>query len=91
MAKTKSKRGGHESRHTRPKYLGVKLYAGQKVKTGQVIVRQRGTNIKPGKNVKKGRDHTLYALKAGIVSFVTKKIQGFDNIKKEKKVVNVIS
>jgi len=91
MAKTKSKRGGNESMHTRPKYLGVKLYSGQKVKLGQIIVRQRGTKIKAGKNVKKGHDHTLYALETGIVDFVTKKIQGFNNSRRKRKIVNVIS
>jgi large subunit ribosomal protein L27 len=51
------------------KYLGVKLYAGQKAKTGDVIVRQRGTKMVPGTNVGLGKDHTLFALKNGVVAF----------------------
>lgn len=52
-----------------PKYLGVKLYAGEKARTGAIIVRQRGTRMVPGKNVGLGKDHTLFALADGIVSF----------------------
>ncbi len=51
------------------KRLGVKLFGGQQVKIGQIIVRQRGTKIRPGKNVGLGRDHTIYALKDGLVEF----------------------
>ena len=51
------------------KYLGVKLYAGQRAKPGDIIVRQRGTRYLPGKQVGLGKDHTLFALKDGIVSF----------------------
>ena len=52
-----------------PKYLGVKLYAGEKAQTGAIIVRQRGTRMLAGKNVGLGKDHTLFALADGIVSF----------------------
>ncbi len=52
-----------------PKYLGVKRGDGQFVKTGEVLVRQRGTRIEAGKNVGIGKDHTLYATKAGKVLF----------------------
>ncbi|OGC80989.1 50S ribosomal protein L27 [Candidatus Adlerbacteria bacterium RIFCSPLOWO2_01_FULL_51_16] len=51
------------------KFLGVKLYAGQKAKTGDIIVRQRGTRYLPGKQVGLGKDHTLFALAEGTVSF----------------------
>ncbi len=51
------------------KYLGVKLFAGQVAKEGAIIVRQRGHKMLPGKNVGSGRDHTLFALKTGVVSF----------------------
>ena len=50
-------------------YLGVKLYAGQVAKTGNIIVRQRGTKMMAGANVGVGKDHTLFALKDGVVSF----------------------
>jgi len=52
-------------------YLGVKRSDGQMVKSGEIIVRQRGTKIEAGKNVRVGKDHTLYAGKAGKVSFGT--------------------
>lgn len=51
------------------KYLGVKLFAGQVAKEGAIIVRQRGHKMVPGKNVGSGKDHTLFALKTGVVSF----------------------
>ena len=54
-----------------PKYLGVKLFAGQPARRGAVIVRQRGTKILAGKHVGMGKDHTLFALKEGKVSFRT--------------------
>lgn len=73
MAKTKQ--GGKVRQHpTRPgKRLGVKIYGGQAIKTGQIIIRQRGTKIHPGHNVGLGRDHTLFALKHGVVKFLTRR------------------
>lgn len=52
-----------------PKYLGVKVSDGQKVTSGSILVRQRGTKIAAGDNVKVGRDHTLFAIEEGIVKF----------------------
>jgi len=75
---------------SKPKYLGTKLYAGETAGAGAVIVRQRGTRILPGKNVGLGKDHTLFALKAGVVSFGTKRKTGFNNIQTVKKTVNVL-
>ena len=89
MAKTKSKGTTKLGRDSRPKYLGVKLYAGQIVKPGQILVRQRGTKILPGKNVRRSRDDTLYALKEGRVFFVTKRKRRFDNSQRIAKVVNI--
>ena len=66
------KKGGGSTRYGRDsqaKRLGVKRYAGQKVLAGTIIVRQRGTRIKPGDNVGVGRDYTLYALIDGVVKF----------------------
>jgi large subunit ribosomal protein L27 len=65
------------SRDSQAKRLGVKCTGFQKVKSGSILVRQRGTKFKPGTNVGCGRDHTLYALKEGIVNFTT---TGFINI-----------
>ncbi len=56
-------------RDSNPKYLGVKLYGGQKAIAGNIIVRQRGSKFRPGLNVGCGRDYTLYALADGIVKF----------------------
>lgn len=67
-----SKKAGGTAKNltdSNPKYLGVKLYAGEKAKVGAIIVRQRGTRMLPGKNVGLGKDHTLFALANGIVSF----------------------
>ena len=75
---------------SKPKYLGTKLYAGEKAGAGAIIVRQRGTVIMPGKNVGLGKDHTLYALKDGIVKFGTKRKTSFNNKVVTKKVVHVI-
>ncbi len=66
------KKGGGSSRNGRdsqPKRLGVKRFAGQLVNAGTILVRQRGTQIFPGNNVGVGRDHTLFALIDGTVSF----------------------
>lgn len=51
------------------KRLGVKIFGGQKVKTGGIIIRQRGTKFHPGSNVKRGEDDTLFAVKDGVVEF----------------------
>lgn len=69
MAHTKSQ-GKTKQKTTRPgKRLGVKLFGGQAVDVGQIIVRQRGTKYKPAKNVGLGRDHTIFAKKPGKVKF----------------------
>ncbi|MBI1729228.1 50S ribosomal protein L27 [Candidatus Acetothermia bacterium] len=56
-------------RDSNPKMLGIKRYGGQVVKTGEIILRQRGTRFKPGDGVGIGRDHTLFAMTAGEVTF----------------------
>ena len=89
MAKTKSAGATKLGRDSRPKYLGVKLYAGQRVKPGMIIVRQRGTKFFPGKNVGRGADDTLYAQKAGIIKFKTKRRTRFDRSQRLVKIVNV--
>lgn len=62
--------GSTRQHHQRPgKRLGVKRYGGQVVKTGEILVRQKGTKFKPGKNVGVGRDYTLFALADGVVAF----------------------
>ena len=69
MAHKKAGGSSRNGRDSNPKYLGVKLYGGQAVGPGNIIVRQRGTKFHPGAGVGMGRDHTLYALVGGNVSF----------------------
>ncbi len=90
MATTKSAGTVKTGRDSKPKYLGVKIYGGQKAKIGDVIIRQRGSKFIPGKNVKKGRDDTLYSLKNGIVTYNTIRKNSFDNRQRRAKVVNVV-
>jgi len=71
------------------KRLGVKKFGGEKITAGQIIVRQRGTKFKPGKNVKRAEDDTLFAMKEGAVKFTTKKIKNFTGRLIAKKVVSV--
>lgn len=90
MAKTKAAGATKLGRDSLPKYLGVKLFEGQLAKPGQILIRQRGTQFLPGKNVKKGGDDTLYALKKGKVSFKTKRIRRFDNSQRIVKIVEIL-
>ena len=69
MAHKKGMGSSRNGRDSKPKMLGVKHYDGQLVTAGSIIVRQRGTKIKPGDNVGVGRDHTLFALIDGYVKF----------------------
>ena len=69
MAHKKAGGSSRNGRDSNAKRLGVKLYDGQRVKTGSIIVRQRGTRIRPGPNVGLGRDFTLFALAEGRVKF----------------------
>ncbi len=69
MAHKKAGGSSRNGRDSNPKYLGVKLYGGQAVVPGNIIVRQRGTKFHPGAGVGMGRDHTLYALVGGNVAF----------------------
>jgi large subunit ribosomal protein L27 len=69
MAHKKGVGSTDNGRDSNPKYLGVKLFGGQAAKAGSIIVRQRGTKFHPGLNVGIGRDHTLYALVEGTVTF----------------------
>lgn len=76
-------------RDSNPKFLGTKLFDGQHARTGAVIVRQRGTRILPGNNVGLGKDHTLFALKDGVVRFSEKRKTRFDGSVQKHKVANV--
>ena len=89
MAHKKAGGSSKNLRDSNPKYLGTKLYAGEKAKPGSIIVRQRGTKIIAGDNVRIGKDHTLYATKAGVVEFGTKRKTRFNGKTVVKKTVNV--
>ncbi|MCX6384251.1 MAG: 50S ribosomal protein L27 [Actinobacteria bacterium] len=81
-----SKKGVGSSRNGRdsnPKYLGVKMFGGQIIKAGNIIVRQRGTKFRPGNNVGMGKDFTLFAKADGVLEFIKNTKKG--------KVINVIS
>ena len=84
MAHKKAGGSSKNGRDSNSKRLGVKRFGGQTVKSGEIIIRQRGTNTHPGENVGMGKDHTLFATSAGQVKFSYKGI-------KQKKTVNVIS
>ena len=77
MAHKKGAGSTKNGRDSNSKRLGIKVYGNQPIKAGGIIVRQRGTKFKPGKNVGCGRDHTLFALQSGTVEFTR---TGFVNI-----------
>ena len=69
MASKKGVGSTRNGRDSNPKYLGVKVYGGQAIEAGNIIIRQRGTEFHPGNNVGMGRDHTIFALINGQVRF----------------------
>jgi large subunit ribosomal protein L27 len=77
MAHKKSGGSAKNGRDSMSKRLGVKRYGGQAVNAGSIIVRQRGTRFKPGKNVGIGKDDTLFALASGFVRFITRNKRKF--------------
>ena len=84
MAHKKAGGSSRNGRDCNPKYLGVKIYGGQAIEAGNIIVRQRGTQFHPGMGVGLGRDHTLFALIDGKVEFTTKG-------PKQRRTVNVVA
>ena len=90
MAHTKAVGSTRLGRDSISKRLGVKLHDGQTARAGNILVKQRGNRVWPGKNVKKGGDDTLYALKNGKVKFTTKIKTDFTGHKKAVKVVSVL-
>jgi large subunit ribosomal protein L27 len=87
------KAGGSTSngRDSQAKRLGVKVFGGQIVKAGGIIVRQRGTQFHPGTNVGMGKDHTIFALMNGKVQFVEKQLRKYDGRVYKDKLVNVVA
>ncbi len=90
MAHTKAAGSTSLGRDSIAKRLGVKLFAGQKVRAGMVIVRQRGTKFFPGSGVKKGSDDTLFATQAGTLKFFRKWRKSFNGKLKLAKMVAVL-
>ena len=76
-------------RDSQSKRLGVKLTDGQSVRAGGIIIRQRGIAVRPGKNVGRGKDDTLFALQDGTVRFGSKRIVSFTGARKKVVTVNV--
>ena len=89
MAHKKAGGTAKNLRDSGPKYLGTKLHDGERAQAGAILVRQRGTVIMAGENVGVGKDHTLFAKKAGRVSFNTKRKTKFDSTIDRKTVVNI--
>ena len=90
MAHTKSSGSTRLGRDSQAQYLGIKLYQDQLAKPGSIIIRQRGLKFIPGKNVRRGKDDTLYAIKSGQVKFRAVKRVKFDGSKKSAKLVEVL-
>ncbi len=91
MAHKKSAGTSKNGRDSNPKYLGVKLTDGDIAEAGSVLIRQRGTDVLPGRGVSMGRDHTIYALVSGKVRFSTKRKTHFDNRSVVKKTISVVA
>ena len=90
MAHKKSAGTTKNGRDSNPKYLGIKITDGADAFPGCIILRQRGTDVLPGKNVGMGKDNTLFALVAGKVKFGTKRKTHFNNKVLIKKTVDII-
>jgi large subunit ribosomal protein L27 len=90
MATSKSGGATRLGRDSQPKYLGIKIPEGKEAKPGMIIIKQRGSKYRPGKNVKKGGDDTLFAMKTGKVSFRKKKVTLFDGSTKLVRIVDLI-
>lgn len=91
MATKKAGGTAKNLRDSQPKMLGVKRADGQTVKPGEIIVRQRGTKIQAGKGVRVGRDHTIFAITDGVVSFKNVRKIRFNGQRVSKKEVDVVA
>ncbi len=90
MAHKKSAGTSKNGRDSNPKSLGIKITPGAIAQAGAILVRQRGSNILPGRNVSMGRDHTLFATDNGLVALNYKRQIHFDNKVMKKKVMHVL-
>jgi len=90
MSTKKSAGSAKNLKDSQPKYLGVKITDGQAAKIGQIILRQRGTKVEAGKNVKIAKDHTIFAMKDGVVSFRNVRKTKFNGKTVSKKAVDIM-
>jgi large subunit ribosomal protein L27 len=90
MAHKKQGAASKNLKDSNPQYLGTKIYDGGLATAGAIIVRQRGTKILAGSNVGVGKDHTLFALKEGVVKFSNKRKLNFDGTTSTRKAAHVI-
>jgi len=91
MAHKKALGSAKKNRDSIGRRLGVKVYGGQKVGKGEIVIRQRGTKYRKGLNTSYGKDYTIHSKIDGIVTFIDKKITSFTGNKKEVKIVSVVS
>lgn len=90
MSHTKAGGTAKNLRDSQAQRLGVKLFGGQFVRSGGIIVRQRGTRMEAGAGVGTGTDHTLFAMRDGVVKFDTKQIQKFTGTKVRRTFVSIV-
>ena len=90
MAHTKAGGTAKNLRDSNPKYLGIKRADGQRVAIGEIIIRQRGTKVLPGRGIGVGSDHTLFARVAGTVRFRSKRKISFDGRGARHAIVDVV-
>ncbi|MDP2668418.1 MAG: 50S ribosomal protein L27 [bacterium] len=90
MAHTKAGGSTQNNRDSQAKYLGIKLYSGEKAKAGVILVRQRGTKFMPGAGVRLGKDDTIYAIREGVVKYQVKRKIKFDGAKRTVNLVSVV-
>jgi large subunit ribosomal protein L27 len=90
MAHKKAAGTTKNGRDSNPRYLGIKITDGDTAQVGSIIVRQKGVSFMPGRNVKMGKDYTIFAVKDGKVKFSTKRKVSFDSKIEKKGVVSVI-
>lgn len=91
MAHKKAGGSSKNGRDSNAKRRGVKRFGDQMVQAGEILVRQKGTKFRPGKNVGIGRDFTLFALESGTVNFTEKAVRRFDGRRYPTRFVNVVA
>lgn len=91
MAHTKAIGSTQLGRDSQPQYRGIKLHDGQTAKIGNIIVRQVGSSVLAGTGVRTGSDYTLYAVRAGVVKFSTRKKAKFNGARRIVKIVSVVA